>query len=191
MCPENRSLTGAESEEGGSQQLNYAFKENDVFFCCVASFETTDVSKSASLLYSCHLGFLYQIISIINHTSASYWDTKLVSGLYLEGKESACNEGDPGSIPGSGRSSGDRNGNPLEYSCLESSMDRAVRPATVHGVTKSQTRLSDFTFLSFSFILDMQILLARTWPRPGKVFSTNKCQWWTRQTSMALIKLAI
>ena len=60
---------------------------------------------------------------------------------------SACNEGDPGSIPGLGRSPGEGNGNPLQYSCLENPMDRGPWEATVHGVTKSRTRLSDFTFL--------------------------------------------
>ena len=103
------------------------------------------------------------------------------------GKESACNAGDPGSIPGSGRSAGegigyplqyswaslvaqmvenlpatqetlvqslgwehppgDGNDNPLQYSCLENPMDREVWWATVHGVAKSQTQLSDFTSL--------------------------------------------
>ena len=57
-----------------------------------------------------------------------------------DGKESA---GDSGSIPGSGRSHGGGNGNPLQYSCLENPMDRGVWWATVHGVTKSQTRLSN------------------------------------------------
>ena len=55
------------------------------------------------------------------------------------GKESACNAGDPGSIPGLGRSPGEGNGNPLQYSCLENPMDRGAWWATVHGVTKSQT----------------------------------------------------
>ena len=59
------------------------------------------------------------------------------------GKESACNAGDPGLIPGLGRSPGERNGNPLQYSCLENS-DKEAWQATVHRVTKSQTRLSDF-----------------------------------------------
>ena len=56
-----------------------------------------------------------------------------------DGKESASNAGHPGSIPGSGRSPGDENGNPLQYSCRENSMDRGAWPATVHGVTKSWT----------------------------------------------------
>ena len=54
-----------------------------------------------------------------------------------DGKESACNAGYPGSIPGSGKSLGEGNGHPLQYSCLESSMDRGAWWAPVHGVTKS------------------------------------------------------
>ena len=55
------------------------------------------------------------------------------------GKESACNAGDPGSVPGLGSSLGERNGNPLQYSCLENSMDRGAWWATVHRVEKSWT----------------------------------------------------
>ena len=58
-------------------------------------------------------------------------------------KESTCSTGDPGLIPGLGQSLGEANGNPLQYSCLENSMDRGGWPATVHGVTKSWTQLSD------------------------------------------------
>ena len=57
----------------------------------------------------------------------------------LDGKEYACNMGDPGLIPGWKRSPGEGNDNPLHYSCLENSMDRGAWWATVHGVTKSQT----------------------------------------------------
>ena len=57
-------------------------------------------------------------------------------------KNQPTNTGDPGLIPGSGRSPGEGNGNPLQYSCLENSMDRGSWWATVHGVAKSQTRLS-------------------------------------------------
>ena len=63
-----------------------------------------------------------------------------------EVKASACNAGDLGSIPGSGRSPGEGNGNPLQYSCLENPMDGGAWWATVHGVAKSQTQLSNFTF---------------------------------------------
>ena len=60
-----------------------------------------------------------------------------------DGKESACKAGDPGSIPGSGRSPGERNGNPLQYSCLENSMDKGAWWAAVPVVAKSWTRLSE------------------------------------------------
>ena len=63
-----------------------------------------------------------------------------------DGKESACNAGDLSLIPESGRSPGERNGNPLQYSCLENPMDGGAWWATVHRVAKSRTRLSDFTF---------------------------------------------
>ena len=60
-----------------------------------------------------------------------------------DGKESACNAGDADLIPGLKRSPGERNGNPLQYSYLGNPMDRRAWQATGHGVTKSQTRLSD------------------------------------------------
>ena len=55
----------------------------------------------------------------------------------------AGDAGDKGLIPGSGRSPGEENGNPLQYSCLENSVDRGNWQSTVHGAAKSQTRLSD------------------------------------------------
>ena len=58
--------------------------------------------------------------------------------------------------PGSGRSPGEGNGNPLQYSCLENPMDGGAWWATVHGVTKSRTRLSDFTSLLFHVIMTSQ-----------------------------------
>ena len=63
-----------------------------------------------------------------------------------DSKESACQVGDLGSIPGLGRPTGERNGYPLQYSCLENSMDRGAWGATVHGVAKNQTRLNNFHF---------------------------------------------
>ena len=81
-----------------------------------------------------------------------------------DGKSSACNAGGLGSVPGLGRSPGEGNGTPLQYSCLENPMDRGVRQATVHGVPKSQTQLSDFTFtfkglekLEYSYLADGNI----------------------------------
>ena len=66
-------------------------------------------------------------------------------------KASAYNAGDLGSLSGLGRSPGEGNGSQLQYSCLENPMDRGAWQAVVHGVTKSRTRLSDFT-LTLSFI---------------------------------------
>ena len=62
------------------------------------------------------------------------------------GKESACNVGDPGLVPGFGTSPGEGNVHPLQYSCLENSMDRGAWKATIHGITKSQTQLNDSYF---------------------------------------------
>jgi len=59
--------------------------------------------------------------------------------VLFRSKESACNVGDLGSIPGSGRSPGEVNGNPLQYLCLQNPMDRGAWWATVHGVEKTQT----------------------------------------------------
>ena len=62
-------------------------------------------------------------------------------------KESACQSGDMGLIPGSGRSPAGGNGNPLQYSSLDNPMDRGVWQATVHGVAKSQTGLNVHLFI--------------------------------------------
>ena len=64
-----------------------------------------------------------------------------------EDKASSCNAGDPGSIPGLGRSPGEGNGNPLQYSCLENPMDRGAWRATIYGITKSWTQLSMHSYM--------------------------------------------
>ena len=58
---------------------------------------------------------------------------------WLSGRESACNAGDLGSIPGSGRSPGGGHGNPLQYSCLENPKDRGAQWAAVHRVAELDT----------------------------------------------------
>ena len=84
------------------------------------------------------------------------------------GKESACNVGNLGSIYGSGRSPGEGNGNPLQYSCLENPMDRGAWWATVLGVAKSRTRLTDFTFtLSPPQPTEVGIMMRK--PRPNRL----------------------
>ena len=68
-----------------------------------------------------------------------------------EVKASDRNAGDSGSVPGSGSSPGEGNGSPLQYTCLENPMDGGAWWPTVHGVAKSRTRLSSFTFIFLSF----------------------------------------
>ena len=63
-----------------------------------------------------------------------HWDSLVAQRV----KASACNVGDLGSIPGLGRSPGERNGNPLQYSCLENPIGREAWKSTVHRVTKNQ-----------------------------------------------------
>ena len=81
----------------------------------------------------------------IQRSFGIYWVGKVSKGLLWcsDGEESACNVGDLGSIPGLERSSGEGNSCPLQYSCLENSMDRRAWRATVRRVTKSRTKLSD------------------------------------------------
>ena len=72
----------------------------------------------------------------------SHYSLLYVGKVFSDGsdsKESACNAGDPGSIPGSGRCPGEGNSNPLQYSGLENCMDRGAWWAAVHGVAKSWT----------------------------------------------------
>ena len=80
---------------------------------------------------------------LLLHFSTLWWKGFPASS---EVKASACNAQELGSIPGLGRSPGQGNGNPLQYSCLENPMDRGAWWATLHGVAKSWTQLSDFTF---------------------------------------------
>ena len=74
-------------------------------------------------------------------------------GIYFpggsDGKASVYNAGDLGLSPGSGRSPGEGNGNPLQYYCLENPMDRGVWQAAVYGVAENRTQLSNFTSLQF------------------------------------------
>ena len=86
-----------------------------------------------------------------------------------DGKVSACNVGDSGSIPGWGRSPGEGNGNPLQYPCLENSKDRGAWQVTVYGVAESQTRLSDFT-ITFHCILKASVFFS---PETGVIIVTS------------------
>ena len=94
-------------------------------------------------------------------------------------KSSAYNAGDPDSIPGSGRSLGEGNANSLQYSCLENPMEEGARYTTVHGVAKSRTPLSDFTF---TFLIH-EVSVNTKWNNVNKVlrsrtihFNFHECQ---------------
>ena len=82
--------------------------------------------------------------------SQEYYHFNFLGGS--DGNESVCNAGDLGSIPGLGRSPGEGKGYPLQHSCLKNPMDGANWRATAYGVAKSQTRLSDFHFITLSLI---------------------------------------
>ena len=90
------------------------------------------------------------------------------------GKESACSAGDQDSIPGLGRYPGAGNSNPLQFSCLENPMDGGAWQATVHGVAKSWTRISDFHF--HYYIDNVQGFLLYLVERIEKIMSTSSSQ---------------
>ena len=96
--------------------------------------------------------------------SADEW-TKKLCYIYMgfpgssDSKESPYSAGDLGSILGPRRSPGEGNGNPLQYSCLENPMHKGAWQASVHGVTKSWTRLSNFTFHFQSSLLISMICI--------------------------------
>ena len=81
------------------------------------------------------MGFIHVPIGKLKLELAEPW--------WLRRKESACNPGDLGSVSGLGRSPGEEHGNPLQYSCLQDSVDRGALWATVHGVAELDTR-SDY-----------------------------------------------
>ena len=103
-----------------------------------------------------------------------------------DGKASVYNAGHPGSIPRLGRSPGEGNGNPLQYYCLENPMNRGAWQATVRGVAKSRTRLSDFTSLQATYkpeiqeggygqrLKNMEVVSTRTETRAFKSASGQK-----------------
>ena len=114
-----------------------SFRKEGSFPSCVSSFSSESFPRSLYLMaFACLIGQLQGFPG----------DS--------DGKTSACSPGDQSSIPGLGRSPGEGNGNPLQYSCLENSMDRGAWQATFHGVASSWTRLSDFTFF-LSFFLSL------------------------------------
>ena len=114
----------------------------------------TEISKcyhgTPTVNYFCSTKLLFLLWDFVTHLCSVF----TLRGLPLEvgfrgssdGKESACNAGDPGFIPGSEMSPGEENGCPLQCSCLENPVHRGAWWATVHGVTKNRTWLNDFHF---------------------------------------------
>ena len=97
----------------------------------------------------CILEMKFLSVTLFANTSSKFTGSFvlfMISSGGWDSKESTCNARDPGLISGSGRSPGQRNGNPRQYSCLENAMDREAWQTTVHGVTKSWIRLSNIHF---------------------------------------------
>ena len=111
-------------------------------------------------LLFCMCGYIYIYICInckiaLGYISAYLYISMQHVGLpwWLSGKESTCNAGDLGLIPGSGRSPEGETGNSFQYSCLENPMDRRAWWATVHWITKSQTQLSNWAHTQAVYIV--------------------------------------
>ena len=104
------------------------------FFLLLSLVNKSQILNSDFLDDNCVGLTLYYILNFLSSIGGS------------EVKASASSAGNLGSIPGSGRSPGEGNGTPLQYFYLENPMDRGAWEAVVHGITKSRTRLSDFTF---------------------------------------------
>ena len=122
---------------------------------CWVSFSVQQSTASHSYTYTYLLFFRF--FPHIGHYRVSLLVTYFMySSVGFPGgsevKASAFNAGDLGLIPGSGRSPGEGNGNPLQYSCLENPMDRGDWWATVHRAAKSWTRLRDFTHFTHTYI---------------------------------------
>ena len=122
---------GQEGQEGKTD-IDHGFPPLALLTFCVKSFFGVCVGSTALFI----VGFILNHCKILSSTPG-FSRGKIVSSSVS--KESACSAGDPGSIPGSGRSPGEGNDNPLQYSCLENPMEGGARWATVHGVVKSQT----------------------------------------------------
>ena len=106
-----------------------------------------------------HNHILLYLIPKYSQISLSFLPLPYLSGFPggTDGKESACKAGDLGLIPGSGRFSGEGNRDPLQYSCLENSMDSRAWWVTVHGVTKRWTQWSNFPYFLSSYLLYLDV----------------------------------
>ena len=122
-------------------------------FCSLKSFHPCLLLQSPKVcsLYLCLFCCLtYRVVATIflrneqNLNRHRPWG-RMGLPWWLSGKECACQPGDVGSIPWSGRSPREGNDNPLQYSCLGNPMDRGTCGATIHGVAKSRTQFGNYT----------------------------------------------
>ena len=142
-----------------SEQNLFRFTVGAYVFLLSDSLQTQRLDVCPSLWVQCPVPCLAQRWCWVNHCWVNHeWMNEWVSSLRRNFssllrtslvaqmvKASAYNAGDLGLIPGLGRSTGDGNGNPLQYSCLKNLMDRGAWWATVHGVAKSQTWLKQLS----------------------------------------------
>ena len=125
--------------------VNWKLQQEMMVQCCLKSIGQARIIETQArfLSYSLESESFYKRKSqgLLLRPAANWMRPITLLGLPggSDGKESACNAGDPGLMPELGRSTGEGNGNPLQYSCLENPMDRGAWWATVCGVTKSQT----------------------------------------------------
>ena len=103
-------------------------------------------SVSSSIIYFSWVNLAVPTVRLLPQNTSFLCNTVMLYLGFSKGSDSkgpACNAGDMGSIPGSGRSPGEGNGYPLQYSCPENSIDRGAWTATVHEVIKCRTWLSN------------------------------------------------
>ena len=140
------------SKERRAQSYGNHSKSFLVFFQCIQLGNPNPLSRSWKL--ACFKTFPHapsSVILISNVTPRGSGLHHMEEGPFSDSKESACNAGDPGSIPVSGRCPGEGNGNPLQYSCLENSMDRGAWQATVHGVANCWDTIEQLTLSPFHY----------------------------------------
>ena len=120
-----------------NKQQGYIAQHREIYPLLFDKFKLGIIYKNIDSLY-----YIHEINTILYFFKKTYYSILGFPGD-SDGKESVCSARDPGSNPGLGRCPGEGNGNPRHYSCLEDSMDRGAWQATIHGVTKTWTLMSN------------------------------------------------